>query len=255
MNKIENEQLKNKLDDLTKFLARNDVLEEDIVAWVSDCVSIFSQLKIPAIIISDFINYYKPRENNPETIAEVRVMGNFEKNKFHNLNNFYKPKYRSYLSYIAFKVAKNILKKIEEEERVVPFWLIKNLLDKREYSNILSSLNLIEQNYEDNDGDGIVKNSIALLENILDLHGDLKIKDTLSNKLRTAINSPEIMEKFGVTKEFVYALDNSRLVRNIQSTHKRKKTNYDIPFLVAVSSAYLIILMLEITISTGELVL
>ena len=60
-----------------------------------------------------------------------------------------------------------------------------------------------------------------------------------------------VREKFGVPKEFCYALNNSRLLRNIKSVHKTRPMRYDIPFLVVLGSAYLIIMFLEMTIATG----
>ncbi len=255
MNKIEIEQFNTELDELSAFLIKKDKLEIDIVDWVSDCVSFFSRINVNTTIISDFINYYYPKTVKEGTLDEERTLGNFvQKPRYLNGDGFYQAKSNSYLSKIAFKVAKSILKKIEEEERIVPFWLIKKLSEKEEYSNILSSLELIENNYEDRDGDGVVKNCLSLLENILNKSNDLKDNGDLIKKLNKLMNTPDILNKFGVSREFVIALNNSRITRNIQSVHKENKVKYDIPFLVAISTAYLVILFLEITISTGELI-
>lgn len=54
-------------------------------------------------------------------------------------------------------------------------------------------------------------------------------------------------------KNSIFALDNARFVRNIKSVRKKKPIKYDIPFMAAISNEYLVILMLEIILSCGEL--
>jgi len=251
MNGSELQQLNKKLKKLSVFLLEDKRRTEDeIMFWVSDCVAFFSLLKINDVIISDFIKFYKPIEEKEGPFPIKRIMGNFE-NKV--LSSYYDNVAGSYLAEIAFNSAKSILSRKQEDERLVPNWLIRIFSDKK-YSGLKSSLVLLETSYENNDSDGIIKNSIVLLECILDLDSTLSKKETLSKKLRELLSNQILLGNFGVSKEFIVSLDNIRLVRNIKSVHKTKDINYNIPFLVSVNNAYLVILFLEIATATGSII-
>lgn len=252
MNSIELIQLNKKLEKLSSFLSKEKErrTEDEIMDWVSNCVAFFSRLGINDVIISDFIKFYRPIDEEDGAFSSKRVMGNFEQNTF---SRSYKNIAGSYLAEIAFISAKNILSRKEEEERLVPVWLI-SVFGEKKYSGIKSSLMLIEKCYENKDSDGITKNSIVLLECILDLDNILAKKDTLSKKLKELLSNNVLLGNFGVSKEFIVSLDNIRLVRNIKSVHKTKDINYNIPFLVSVNNAYLVILFLEIAAATGSII-
>lgn len=251
MNSIELIQLSKKLKQLSLFLSKDKVWTEDeIMSWVSSCVAFFSRIGVNDVIISDFIKFYKPIEEDKGPFSKKRTMGNFESN---DVFASYMKVAESYLAEIAFISARSILSRKKEDERLVPGWLI-NVFNHKKYSGIKSSLTLIESSYENNDSDGIIKNSIVLLECILDLDNILVKKDALSKKLRELLSNQALLGNFGVSKEFVVSLDNIRLVRNIKSVHKTRDISYNIPFLVSVNNAYLIILFLEIVTATGILI-
>ena len=162
------------------------------------------------------------------------------------------------LSYIkiAFKTAHTILEEEIEEERIVPKWLINELENNGNHKNIISSLELIQTKYENKDPIDLVKNVITLLENILDLEPSLKnSKKKIDGKLNTLLdqNNNKLLDKFGADSDMIRALLNGKVIRNLH-THKDKKISYDTPFLIACSFAYLVVIFLEITISTGELI-
>ncbi|MCK5062151.1 hypothetical protein KAR28_06435 [Candidatus Parcubacteria bacterium] len=257
MNRTKIKQMKTALKSLETHLeGQTYITTKDMNIWVSHCVAFFSRIGVNDVIISDFIKYYSPVISKDEkypgiSMYKTKKMGNFESTTGGSGDTeAYNKVNESYLSSIAFLTAKNIIQRMEEEERMVPLWIIKELKKERKFLSISSSLNLIEKNYEDRNSDGIIKNAITLLEGILNLDDDVKKIKELSKKLKKLLNDKDKLKKFGISKEFVFALDNSRLVRNIKSVHKTKPMKYDIPFLLATNNAFLIILFLEIVLSS-----
>jgi len=251
MNQIEIKQLEKELEALEGFLDEDVHFEDEIIHWVSSCAEFFLRVGLNDIVISAFINFYllkKEKRNTGILSYQVKKMGNFEVGE---LSYAYEKIEESYMAKVAFTIARGILKQKEEEERLVPIWIIRQLSNENIYQNIVSSLELIEENYQDKNADGLLKNSITLLENILDLDTELS-GEKLNKKIKELIKNDEKKELFGIGKEIVFALDNSRLVRNIKGVHKTRPMKYDIPFLIAVSNAYLVILMLEMALSCGE---
>lgn len=227
----------------------------------------FSKLKINNLIITKFIDFYWPKYIEEETeeskllSSQTLIPRTYEtKRKLGNYDATTTPhclkECDSYLATIAFLMANENITKMEEELKIIPSWLIREFEDKKTYSNILSRLILIEKNYENKDADAILKNSITLLENILDLNTEVERKGNISKKIKYLMGKEnnEQLKKFGVKKEFMEAFNNFRIIRNTESVHTEASIKYDIPFLVAVSNAYLVILLLKFTLATGELI-
>lgn len=251
MNSIELKQLNKKMEKLLSFLSEDKRRSEnEIMVWISDCVALFSGLGVNSVIISNFIKFYKPEDTGAGLMNVTRIIGNFDKTGFEKT---YRNSYQSYSAEIAFASAKSILSRKQEDKRLVHNWLIDSFEDGK-YNGIKSSLILIETGYENKDSDSIIKNSLTLLECILDLDIALSEKKNLSYKLTELLSNETLRKNFGVSKEFVIALNDGRLIRNIKSVHKKKDINYDIPFLVAINNAYLVILLLEITLATGNFI-
>ena len=196
MNKIELKQLETQLNDLNAFVIGKKIehTEDEIIEWVSKCISVFSGLGINEVIVSKFIEYFSPDILNESIINGRKKMGNFEGRLY--FSDKYSKVNESYLIDIAFLTAKSILGRLSEEERLVPSWMLRELANNKEYSNIYSSLELIEKNYTDKDSDGIIKNSLSLLENVLDLDDDLKKEGNLGNKIKRLVGDKEKASKF-----------------------------------------------------------
>lgn len=269
---IKVEQFKKKLEKLEKFIDNKEVFKEhELIEWIAACVSFFTEIGINNEIIRGFMKTFEfelPDENerlfsnafrhkkigpfkynidteHKELGYEINSNSDFEFNK--------KPSKDIYYVRIAFVAAKAILQKEQREERIVPKFLILALSKNKKYSNLISSLELIEKSYQDKNADGLVKNSLTLLDSILNFDSKLKLKKP-KGKLNCLIDNEDKRKKFGVSKDFVEALNNNRVIRNEEVMHKDLPLKYNIPFLVSLSFAHLVLLFLEITITTGKII-
>jgi len=154
---------------------------------------------------------------------------------------------------VAFYNADFVISSKQNEEKLIPNYLEKIELENK-YPQIFSSLTVIEKSYEKKLSEDLCLHSITLLDSILNLESSLFDLKKISKKINKLQSSPEILKKFGVDKEFISALDNSRIIRNIKVAHKDLPLKFNIPFMVSTSFAYLVITFLEITICTGELI-
>ena len=251
MNKTEIEQLEKEINYLDNFFEKKKIFQEnEIIEWVAYCVALFSKTGVNSEIISDFLKFFgcfrTKRDKLPWIIYKL---GPFSRSYG---SDSYELEGSLYYKKIAFTSARTILKNKQEEEKLVPSWLIKNLSDKK-YSNLISSLELIEKSYQDKNADGLVKNSLTLLDSVLNFDSKLKLKKP-KGKLNCLIDDENEREKFGVSKDFVTALNNNRVIRNEEVIHKDLPLKYNIPFLVSLSFAHLVLLFLEITIITGKII-
>lgn len=255
-------ELKKQLNQLKDFLGTNSHSAKQIIEWVSNCVAFFSSVGVNDSIISGFMRTFEEKkEKSSNSIPTLsKSIGPFEgvlgtsvysigENYWNHRNIHAEMVYIN----IAFKTAENILNSLEESERLIPKSLISFFKDKPEYSQISSSLELMEQNFENKDAVGLSEKAIALLSSILSLESTLAGKD-LSNQMRQIQSTQALMDKFGVRKEVITALDNSRILRNYLASHKNVPIEYNVPFAVSLGTAYLVIMFLQITMATGILI-
>lgn len=262
------EQLKSRLEKLEACIDGKKVFRDhELLAWIAASVAFLSEVGVNNEIINGFMRTFEFKRLGD--LGEKPRIGPFVYNydfdnkdgelgyKLESNSLFFgdnKPSRDIFYIRVAFTAAKAKLNREQEEERITPRFLIDSLSQDSKYSHVVSSLELIEQAYKDKSPDGLVKNSTTLLDSILDLDGTLKAKEEVSKKLRVLMTDRGIREKFGVERELIFALNNSRLIRNLRSVHKDRPLKYDIPFIVAVSCAYLVVVLLENTLSHGELI-
>jgi hypothetical protein len=269
MNNLQIKRYKNRLDELEKFIDRTEPFQgQDLLKWISAMITLLVELKVDSNILSGFMKTFEI-SNDRDLVGMYPKIGPFEYEYDYgyggqtkresgyriigNTFNLRKPSGWIYYVRIAFVSARSILDGLQNENKIVPKFLIDLLSQNVKYSHIVSSLELIEQAYDSKTTDSLVKNSITLLDSVLDLDEKLKLAGKLSKKLTILNSDSTIRDKFSVSKEFVFALDNSRLVRNMQSVHKAPLLKYDIPFIVATSCAYLVVVFLENTLAKGDL--
>lgn len=254
------EQLQNRLERLEKFIISKEYFQKkELISWISSCVSLFTELGVSNEIISKFMETFE----FDDSVTNWNKIGPFlysikgENSGFRYFRgSSYKSIIENYYVNIAFTTSKVILKHERDEERLVPKFLISAISENGKYSNILSSLELLERFYQEKNEDGLLKESITLLSSILSIVPKLKDKKDLGPMLMCLVEkeNEDIRKKFGVDPDFIRALNNSRLIRNSKSVHKELPIRYDIPYLVSLSCAYLVILFLEITMSTGDVI-
>lgn len=277
MNKVQIKQFNSKLNELENFINNKPIFnsgalvrgirkivgvkiedkrfeESEIFDWIAECSSFFSEIGVSYVIIDNFLNFFKFSTENTEDGLEKRI-GPFVavgwNNKIYNLSGIFNFSYTK----IAFRCAQSNLDKIVEEERIVPIWLTKELSLNDGTKNMSSSLELVESCYQSRDRNGVIINVNNLLDSILNLDDDLKKegKNSIGKKLSLLSDDKNKLEKFGVSKDVVLALNGFRLIRNKQVAHRDSPLKYDIPFIVAVSFVYLVIFFLECFILNSEI--
>lgn len=252
------QHLKKQLQLLNNFRSEDmGHFDFEVIKWISDCVSFFSSIGVKESIISGFMQTFE--NNAPEDISFKDDIGPFKRSGFETryaINSYSVYGRRvTKLMYIeiAFKTSENILNNMEESERLISKPLLFIFSDKPQYTHIASSLELMEQNFEKKDSVGLGQNAIALLGSVLNLSDSLKDCD-LSRQLSRLKSDKSLLNEFGVRSELITAFDNSRIIKNHIISHKNIPIEYDIPFAVSIGSAYLVVMFLQITISTGILI-
>lgn len=252
------QEYREKLRSLVDFIDSKTVFQEDeLLGWVLQCVSLFTELKINDEIIRGFMDTFEfdISEDHLKKIGPFFYHYDWDKEKESGyslrgiLIHFKYPSQDIYYVNLAFNAIAAVIRNIEDENRLVIKPIINSLSKFTEYKHIVSSLELMEKYYQDKDADGLIKNSLTLLDSIFELEQQLSSKD-LCNKLRTICADIQLMKNFGISKELVFALDNDRLIRNVL-THKKLPIKLNIPFLVSLGCAYLVIMVLESAMYAG----
>lgn len=256
--------LKRQLKELTELISSKESFsKEELFTWLTESVAFFSYLGVNEIIIKTFITSFSPSGNNSSLMRgmfdEPNHIGPFERDmksfKYKLAKDFIgRTKIEdTYPLLMAFRTAEYLIEQKADEERLVSKSLVQAISDNKKLSNIASLLNDLQRGYENKDTDKLYTSSISLLEAVLNLEPTLKLKKNVSSKLRVLLSNEVTRGKFGVHKEFIVALDNSRILRNIKSVHKNIPIKYDSPFIFGLSFAYLVLVFIEIAMSTGSL--
>lgn len=254
MNKLRLEHLYSRINELSQFMDKKRT-QAEIISWVAECVSLFTEIGVNDSIISNFINFFHPRKEDssglPMGLGVDHYMGTFKLSS----GGLYVSEAGSYLAEIGFISARSVLERLSDEERLVPSWLFMYFKENTKYSHISSSLELIEDAYQARNCDSIIKNSRTLLSSILNLEPKLGGRD-LGPQLNSIIDGKGgvLLSRFGVSKDMIIGLNFSRLIRNTKVDHKDLPMQYNIPFAVAVSNASLVITFLEITMAAGNII-
>lgn len=257
-----------RLEKLEDFLDSKETFSDsELIAWITAAVTLLSEIGVSPEVVSSFMRAFEFETTRESGLGKHPRIGPFTYDYdyrgggsgYRLPSGFFSFGHRRasqdiYYVRIAFALARSVLRREQQEEWLVSRPLINSLSSNREYSHIVSSLELLQKAFVEKNSDGLAKNSITLLDSILDLDKGLRSKGKVSKKLTVLMNDPTIRIRFGIEKEFVFALDNSRIIRNLRSAHKGKPLKYDIPFIVAVGCAYLVIILLENTVSHGELI-
>jgi len=259
--------LKKQLVDLEKFINSGTIFTKDqLYNWLTRCVALFSYIGLNEVIIKLFLDSFKPLsksstyslddifDRDPISIGPFKKQN--ESTPFYELPKSYFGDIKIEEMYpikIAFESATYMLEQKADEERLVSKSIVNILSENEKYLHVVSSLNALQKAYENKDSEKLSSSAITLLDSILNLEPTLKAKKEISQKLRFLNTNSLTREKFGISKEVIYALDNSRIIRNYKSIHKSLPLKYDIPFLVGTSYAYLVLFFLEVVLSTGKL--
>jgi len=254
--------LKQELEQLKTFVRDEEsYCAEQIYNWVSDCVAFFASIGMNESIITGFMSTfeYKSERLNKSLNLQPSEIGPFTDKLggyklAHSIFDYDSVHKKSVYLKIAFTTADKIIENLEDVGRLVPKPLLEFFKSRTGLSHISSSLELMKQNCETKDSAALLDNVITLLESIFVLESDL-VGKKLSQQINTITNEPTLSKKFGdIRSEIFQAFHNFRMLRNQLGSHKSVPIQYDMPFAVSLSAAYLAIMFLQLTMATGEVV-
>lgn len=255
------ETLKQELEQLKAFGKNEKYRAEQIYNWVSNCVAFFSSIGMNESIIAGFMSTFedKTERKNTSLVLEPSKIGPFTDHSSgyvlsHDIFDDDSVHKKSVYLKIAFTTADKIIENLEDVGRLAPKPLMEFFKGRTDLSHISSSLELMEQNFETKDSAALLDNVITLLESIFGLEPVLAGKE-LSKQINKVTSDSTLSKKFGdIRPEIFQALHNFRMLRNQLGSHKSVPIQYDIPFAVSLSAAYLAIMFLQLTMATGEVV-
>jgi hypothetical protein len=274
MNNIQVEQFNKKLKDLGAFTKdKKKYSELEIIDWVAECIGVFYEIGVDTVVVRHFLDYFSfgtaELTENPvyvmartTDVYKTKCIGPFYEATHQESGSsskrvssgHYTLEGSFYYARIAFASARKILENKNQERKIVPIWLIDRTREYDELRHITSSLELIEEKYEKFDANGLATEATTLLQSVLDLNKDNTSKDKLGSKLNSLVEDEKKREDFGVSKDLVIGLNCARLIRNEKVVHKDVPLKYEIPFMVTVSFAYLVLFFVECAILKGKII-
>ncbi|MFH1564446.1 MAG: hypothetical protein ABIC82_01190 [bacterium] len=158
---LKSQEYKKRAEALKQFIDNKTVFQEkELLDWISQCVSLFAELKVNDEIIREFMKTFEFEIDD--------IMGNFNKkispfrydsgissfnsnpreSGYYFGNGFCKyPSQDVYYIKLAFTASEAIIEKIGDEEHLVSKVIINSLSEDIKYKHIVSSLELMEKYY------------------------------------------------------------------------------------------------------------
>ena len=242
-----NEYLLSEIDELEKyFFDKNPWSEEELMNWYIKCIEIFEAVNLRATIIDSFsalFNTFLIQSGGGESIFSTTD----------SLPRSYKLRSASiHLLTIktTFAIARKKIETMEEEERLIPSFILKHFESTQLYNHIYTALKSLQKSIGDKNVEGITTSANTLLDSILDYVDELKGKQ-LKKKIDTLYSNPNITINLGFDKEVITAFNYNRIIRNIELVHPKENVKQSIPFITAVSYAYLVVFQLKLMLSLG----
>lgn len=243
--------LSKELDELERYFFENDsYIIDEIMEWSTKCIIMFELLNIEKGYINKFANRVNPQFKLNDGFGLYIGLDQVNPNLLQIIERL--PD-REYDIRLVFNMARKKLEIFEEEQKLVPKFIFNNLPASQEFEVIKALLQSVEKSYTKKNPNELLSSSRTLMDEIFNLDSSLAGKD-LSNKIRFLNTNQQLSKKFGINKEFLFGLDNSRLIRNTKLQHPKKIVSHEITFAIAVSCAFLVVTLLEFTIAAGELI-
>jgi len=259
MTKLQIQRYKEQLENIDNYLINYLKTEpfpdrKEIMMWSANLGMLFKDIGLPDFIIKDFLAVFDVRNDQKNIVHyKERMTQAIRNGKTEGLlsNHIFVP------IEIAKCTALVRLEQLEGDHKLVPKWLIEEVGRIPSLNHIYSLLKALQTSFDDKSPEGLCSNANSLLSAILNLHPDLASKE-IGTQLQILIdekNDGKLKLSFGgLSKDFFRGLNNSRLIRNVRTTHSTKSMKHNIPLLVGMASAYLVITLLETTLANGNLI-
>lgn len=223
------------------FFKKEQWTEEEIMNWYVECLGVFDAIGLREDTIDKFsilFNTFLLQEGGESSLFTVVDFPRVYKTKTASIH----------LVQIknVFKIAKKKLELMEEDERIIPSFIIKHFESSKSYGHISTALASIDKSITEKNIESMMTSSNTLLDSILEYVDEIK-GCNLGEKLNSLIkNNAELSKKLGFEPEIIYALNNSRIIRNLELVHPRQNIKQSVPHICAITYAYLVVLLLKI---------
>lgn len=260
-------RLKDTQNRLSNFLeADSYITGDEIRQWISESVVHFTELNVPQNIIQFFLERleYKDIKYDDNLSALMGPSGThgpfvyrrgfgYEIKKENRLSGKEGGSTKMTPILVAFKVAENLINRYEDTLMLVSQSLINELDRYNETKTISVSLSSVQTSYNERDSKNILAALISTTDSMLRLIPELSETKDIGPKIKKAYEVKEIYEKYSMSREILWSLNNARIIRNID-IHNPTKNN-ETPIFEAVSYSHLLILLIISMLSSGELCL
>ncbi len=268
--------------ELSDFLESDEVRTgDDIRTWIAQSIVHFTEVGVPQNIVDYFLSkldYYKEKNGKKFLLASdmFYVHNRDDDDKYHyktgigpfifdeNAGGYVvkdvvnrlidsKKVDRTKMTpiFVAFKVAKNIIDNYEEGERVIPKSLI-NEFNKEETQGIYTTMQDVQNSYEKRNAKDILVPLITLTELICNLVPEIQVLDKkLNAKINKLYEDRDIRDKYHLNKEVLWALNNARIIRNID-IHKPETLN-ETTLYEAVGYCHMLVLFISSLLASGKI--
>lgn len=264
---------------LRNFLSKTEpVWGDEIREWIAESIVHFTEIGVPQNIVSYFLEKMEHVSIKGEKIPDSPlvfvgvqpVLNKEEENSFigpfqyiknegyqinseNRLTNKSGGKVKMTPVLVAFEVAQNLINTYKDSNSIVPNILITELEKYTETKALSLSLKTIQTNFEKNNMNSMLTGVTTSTELTLNQISELTNCTKLKPKIQKAYDTKAIYIKYSINREVLWALNNSRIIRN-HNEHGLSTSNNTTTY-EAISYTHLLCLLISSILSSGNLIL
>lgn len=239
MDKVE--ALRVKLQELKSIFESKDYwTSEELSEYHISCLTLFDSLGVRESLVKDFSVFFNSHLiSDGESSSLFRLVSDQDTRLY-----IWRQSLHILTIHSVFLAAEKRIDLLEDELSIVPRFIIEHFKKEDPNGHIYSSLTAIDTSSKEKDTDKLITSANSLLDSLLSDFPELAEKRDLGPKLLFLLANPKIAEQYGMSKEMVIALNNSRVIRNVDLIHPKAGAS-TIPLIVAQSYAYLVVFLLK----------
>ncbi len=255
---LKTEQLKKELKYVDDFFNQAKLGKSfhgpELREWIIRATTLFSVLKVEPHIVGLFLKGVSFKEEKEKHAHGAFVYGL----KGYSLKPsiLKTPRNNQDIIYleIPLNIAKIAINNLEEEEKLIPSYIIKSLsYDKFQLLKI--SLELIEDKFQKKEWGDIMSPLVQALDQVLNLipEKELQKENSAKAKLETIFVTKDLYTKYVAdNKDIIWSLNNSRVIRNTIEHKKEEYGNLPISQLEVVGYVHLLLILLSTIFASGN---
>lgn len=230
------------------FFSKDVWSEEELSNFQIECMALFETISLHKKLVDNFLIYF-----NSNLLVDGEEHSLFIVIPTNDGLAFKLKPQSTHLFTIktVFKAAGKKIEMIEDEERIIPRFILNYFEKNDPDGHIYAALSSIDRATMENNTKELTTSANSLLDNLLSNIPELVDKKHLNQKLNYLNSNHDVAEANGVSKEMVIAFNNSRIIRNDDLTHPKAGAP-SVPYIVALSYAYLVVFQLKLMLSKGK---